>query len=45
MELKKQECIKSENNEILDIDEQMHEYQDFESDYFEKQAEFYQDIF
>lgn len=29
------------NLKILDIDESMHEYQDFEADYFEKQAEMY----
>ena len=32
-----------EENETLDTDEQMHEYQDFEADYAEMQAEWYQD--
>ena len=29
-------------DEILDIDETMHEYQDFEADYAEIQAEWYE---
>lgn len=32
-----------EENEILDTDEQMHEIKKWESDYAEKQAEFYLD--
>lgn len=32
-------------DEILDADEQMHEYQEWEADYFEKQAEFYDEQF
>ena len=32
-----------EENEILDTDEQMHEYQEWEADYFERQVEFYEE--
>ena len=32
-------------NETLDTDETMHEIQDFEADYFERQAEFYDEQF
>lgn len=31
-----------EENEVIDIDEQMHEYNEWEEDYAEKQAEFYE---
>ena len=32
-----------EENEILDTDEQMHELQEWEQEYFEQQSEWYAD--
>ena len=34
--------MEKENESILDIDEQMQEYLEWEEDYAEKQAEFYE---